>query len=321
MARVAVIVQFRRPAPKEFDTLLEAHIKDEWKSILEGRNDMIIHRIRKRLGDGTKILPEQYVEELAKPATEGWKAFVDESPHPSAIVGQLKHQIRVMGGAFKYVENVESAFAVQPETGKSYFQQRVEDAYTTNRINRIIAALCVVGARYLEKTAVPALIGALTGDGRYFYLLSQGKVSAVKDSVIVVKKYDAAAGAWVDGTWDDLKPLVPAFEPHKSKYVRPFTMGALVERATLAFALSNIKYMGVLEAAKIEELYKQINMAFKDLTGFLKPEVKDFFLGYIDPQDPVFGTNPEDIREVANLAACVSDEDGGCADLKTKYWA
>jgi len=321
MARVAVIVQFRRPAPNEFDTLLEAHIKDEWKNILSGRNDMIIHRIRTRLGDGSQILPEQYVAELASPATEGWKAFIDGSNHPSAVVGQLKHEIRVKGGAYKYIANVEAAFEVKPETGKSYFQEQVEKAYEVNKINRIIAALGVVGARYLEKTAVPALIGALTGDGRYFYLLREGKVTAVKDSAIVIKRYEAGTGTWVNGNWDDLKNLIPAFEPHKSKYVRPFTMGALVERATLAFALANMKAMGIIDAAKMQEYLKQVNMTFKDLTGFLRPEIKDFFLGYIDPQDPVFGTNPEDIKEIANLAACVSDEDGGCGDLKSKYWA
>ena len=320
MARVAVTVQFRRPAPGEFDSLLDSHIKDEWKNILSGRNDMIIYRIRKRLGDGTAIDVTQYVAELASPATEGWKAFIDGSQHPSAVIGQLKHEVRVKGGAYKYKDNVESAYAVDPATGKSYFQTQVEKAYETNKINRIIAALGVVGARYLEKTAVPALIGAISGDGRYMYLLEQGMVSAVKDSAIKILKYNPDTGAWEAGTWEDVKALVPAFEPHKSKYVRPLTMGALVERATLAFALANMKDMGVIDATQLQEYLKRVNTAFKDLTGFLRSGIADFFLGYIDPQDATFGTNPTDIKEVANLTVCISDEADGCKELRDKYW-
>ena len=320
MARVAVIVQFRRPLPSEFDSLLEAHIKDEWKSILSGRNDMIIHRIRTRLGDGSQIDVAQYVEELANPATAGWQAFVNGSQHPSAVIGKLKHEIRVKGGAYKYKENVENAFRVDPGTGKSYFQEQVEKAYETNRINRIIAGLGVVGARYLEKTAVPAVIGAISGDGRYLYLLEQGKVSAVKDSAIVVKKYNPDTGAWEAGTWADVKNLVPVFEPHKAKYVRPFVMGALVERATLAFALANMKAMQIIDADQMKNYLKQVNTTFKDLTGFLRSGLQDFFLGYIDPEDATFGTQPADIKELANLAVCVADEADGCAELRTNYW-
>ena len=72
MARVAVTVQFRRPAPGEFDSLLDSHIKDEWKNILSGRNDMIIYRIRKRLelaDNGTRVLATVY-EGL--PTLRGW---------------------------------------------------------------------------------------------------------------------------------------------------------------------------------------------------------------------------------------------------------
>lgn len=320
MARVAITVQFHRPLPNRFEELLDKNIKDEWKNILSGRNDIIIYRIRKRLGDGTAIDPAQYVAELAGPATEGYKAFVNGSQHPSAVIGQLKHEVRVKGGGFKYKDNVERAFTVDPTTGKSYFQMQVESAYSSGKINKILAALGVVGARYLEKTMVPAVIGAISGDGRYLYLLKQGKVSAVDQGQLLIKKYNAEAGTWENGTWADVEPLLPAFEPHHAKYVRPMTMGALVERATLAFAVANLKKMGVIDADGVKNYLKQINGPFKDLVSFARTGIADLFLGYIDPQDPTFGTKPEDIQDVANLTVCISDETNGCADLKNAYW-
>ena len=308
---------------QDFDENLQGAL-DKWKQQLSALNDVIINRIRIRLGDGTSIDPNQYEQELAMPATEGYKEFVGinaGNQHPSAILGQFKHELRVKGGVFKYINNVENAFQVNAQTGKSYFQDRVEAAYNSGMIKKIFAALQVVGARYIQKTFVPGVVMAMTGDGRYKYLLKQGLVTGENVAGYKVFRWDSTQNAYVAGTLDDFLNLLPAFEPHHAPYVRPYAISAIVQRFHLAVAADNVYDLGVITQTDYESYMKTINTPFANLATYKASTVSDVVIAYIDPLDGTFKPvdNWSDRRNKAALAFCVATESDDCSDLRNKW--
>ena len=308
-AIVSVGLEFKRYL-QEFPPELQKSL-DKWKSQLSALNDQIIARIRERLGDGKTILPEQYLSELAAPATEGWKAFVGVpgNTDPSAVIGALKHELRVKGGVFKYIDNTENAFAVDPATNKSYFQERVESAYESGMIKKIFAALQVVGARWLQKTMIPALINAMGGDRRYAYLLEHDMVSGY-----AVAGYKVISA---NNQMSDFTALLPAFEPHHAIFLRAYLQGAVVERFHLAVAADNLRETDQIDDTGLQNYLKQINTPFSGLANFKEQNKNDVAIAFVDPLDPAL--KPVDTwtdrRDKAAIAFCVADGTDTCSEL------
>jgi len=296
--------------PSELDRAAE-----KWKSVLESLNDEIIARIKIKLGDGTNITADKYEDLLAAPATEGWKEFVGipaGNTNPSAVIGQLKHELRVKGGVFKYIANTPAAFNV-PSGGKSYFQTRVEATATSDKIKRIFAALQVVGARWVEKSEVPGIIMALTGDGRYMYLIEGGKISGY-----------ALAGVTLfpsGTTWDNIKSLVPVIEAQHAHFARPYLISAVVQRFHLAVAVSNMVEAGVISSSDIGTYLKKVNTPFKGFDTFKSSSLSDLAVAYIDPLDSNYQpvSDWSDRKNKAALAICLATGEDDCSDIKDTY--
>lgn len=316
MAKAIVVIGFEFKTYKDnFPAELQRAVQ-KWQSVLKSLNDAIIERIKVRLGDGTNIDPTQYVNELANPAVAGWKAFagLPGNNDPSAVIGALKHELRVKGGAYKYITNVQNAFAKDPTTGKSYFMNQVDAAASSDKIKNIFAALQVVGARHVEKTLVPAVIMALAGDRRYAYLLENNLVSGYAG--VGIKVISA------NNQITDFTGMCPGIQPHKAKFARAFLMGAIVERYHLAVAAANLREVGVINDTELQNYLKQINEVFKDISAWKRSGLADLAIGYVDPLDSTLKPIDtwSDRRDKAALAVCLADGTDTCSEVKA-YWS
>jgi len=308
---------------QDFDSALQSAL-DKWQSQLKNLNDTIISRIKIRLGDGQTIDPQQYEQELASVAAEGYRAYVGidkGNDYPMAVLGQLKHELRVKGGVFKYIDNVQAAFQVDPNTQKSYFMDRVDSAYQTGMIKRIFAALQVVGARYAQKTWLPAILMAMTGDHRYTYLVKNAIVQGENVAGYKVLNWDATNNQYVAGNLDDFLSKLPAFEPHHAPYVRPYTISAIVQRFHLAVAAGNIRETGLIDDAGLQNYLKTINTPFKNLASFKASSVSDVLIAYVDPLDSNFKPvdNWTDRKNKAAIVFCVATGNDNCSDVRQTY--